>query len=114
MYALFHSDTIGKDTFPYYYIGSPSFQASTNLVTINQFEDWFYERKQTLPCSVYITVGSNEEEPFINLIESRLDDIKKHSCEGLTLKYEVIKGHDHNTVFKPSIRNALKLFYENK
>ncbi len=45
------------------------------------------------------------------MIESRLNEIKKHSYEGLAMTYEVIEGHDHNTVFKPSIRNALKLFF---
>jgi len=111
LYALFHSDTIGKDTFANYYIGSPSFQASTNIANANDFEDWFYERKQTLNCSVYITVGGNEEPGFIGLIESNLEDIKKHTYKGLTLEYKVIDGYDHNTVFKPSIKNALIKFY---
>ncbi len=114
LYALYHSDTIGKNTFAYYYIGSPSFQARTNNAMMTDFEDWHYERKQSLPYTVYITVGRNEEAGFINMIESRLSDIQKHSYEGLTMTYEVIEGHDHNTVFKPSIRNALKLFYGSK
>lgn len=97
---MFHSDTIGKDTFAYYYIGSPSFQANTNLANANDFEDWFYKRKKTLDCSVYITVGGDEEQPFIGLIESSLNDIKKHTYDGLTLEYEVIDDYNHNTVFK--------------
>lgn len=111
LYALFHSDTIGKDTFANYYIGSPSFQANTNMANIGDFEDWFYERKQTLDCSVYITVGGDEEAPFIDFIERNLDDIKKHTYDGLTLEYEVIDGYNHNTVFKPSIKNTLIKFY---
>ncbi|WP_010244293.1 alpha/beta hydrolase-fold protein [Acetivibrio cellulolyticus] len=114
LYALFHSDTIGKNTFANYYIGSPSFQASTNNAAINDFEDWFYERKQTLACSVYATVGGDEEAAFINLIETSLNDIKKHSYKDFTLKYEVINDFDHNTVFKPSIKNALEMFYNSK
>ena len=111
IYALFHSDTIGKESFAYYYIGSPSFQAYTNKAYANDFEDWFYERKQTLDCSVYITVGGDEETAFIDFIERNLDDIKKHTYEGLALQYEVIDGYDHNTVFKPSIKNTLIKFY---
>jgi predicted alpha/beta superfamily hydrolase len=114
LYALYHSDTIGKDTFAYYYIGSPSFQANTALANVNNFEDWFYERKQALDCAVYITVGGNEEAPFIGLIESGLGDIKKHTYDGLKMEYEVIDGYDHNTVFKPSIRNTLIKFYGSK
>lgn len=114
LYALFHSDTIGKGTFVYYYIGSPSFQASTNYVSMTDFEDYFYERKQSLPCSVYVCVGSKEEGRFIRMINNSMEEIKKHTYEGLTMKYEVIEGYDHNTVFKPSIRNALLMFYETK
>lgn len=114
LYALYHSDTIGNDAFACYYIGSPSFQANTNQANASDFEDWYYERKQTLYCKVYITVGGDEEPPFIGLIESRLADIKKHTYDGLTLEYERIDGYDHNTVFKPSIRNALIRFYGSK
>ncbi len=114
LYALYHSDTIGKDTFANYYIGSPSFQATTSNAIMTEFEDWFYERKQALPYSVYVTVGGDEEPHFISLIEGRLNDIKKHTYEGLTMKYELLDGYNHNTVFKPSIKNALKLFYGSK
>ena len=111
LYALFHSDTIGKASYANYYIGSPSFQASTNFAYINDFENWFYERKQTLDCSVYVTVGGDEEQPFIRLIEHNLDTIKEHNYSGLTLEHEVIEGYNHNTVFGPSIKNTLLRFY---
>lgn len=52
LYALYHSDTIGKETFAYYYIGSPSFQARTNNAIMTDLEDWYYERKQSLPYTV--------------------------------------------------------------
>ncbi len=37
-YALYNSDTIGKNLFANYYIGSPSFQASTNSLQIADYE----------------------------------------------------------------------------
>lgn len=111
LYALFHSDTIGKDIFKYYYIGSPSFQVGTNSVFANDFESWFYERNKNLNCSVYITAGGDEEKHFIDLIEKNIDKIEQHDYEGLKLEYEVIDGYNHNTVFKPSIRNTLTNFF---
>ena len=111
IYALFHSDTIGKDTFAYYYIGSPSFQASTNQAYGGDFVKWYNDRSQSLDCDVYVTVGGDEEAPFISFIERHIDDIKKRAFEGLTLEYEVIEDYNHNNVFKPSIRNTLVMFY---
>ncbi len=110
-YALFHSDTIGKDTFANYYLGSPSFQANTNKASAKNFEKWFYDRKQILNCSVYATVGGNEEPGFINMISNFMDAMKEHTYEGLSMEYEIIDGYDHNTVFKPSIKNTMLKFY---
>ena len=110
-YALFHSDTLGKDSFAYYYLGSPSFQASTNRASARNFENWFYDSKQILNCSVYVTVGGNEEPAFINMISTFMEDMKKHTYEGLSMEYEIIEGFDHNTVFKPSIKNTMLKFY---
>lgn len=38
-YALFHSDTIGKNTFQNYYVGSPSMWASTDGTTMTAYEE---------------------------------------------------------------------------
>jgi enterochelin esterase-like enzyme len=111
VYALFHSDTIGKNTFANYYIGSPSYQAVTNKAYGTDFDNWYYERSQELNCSVYVTVGGDEEAGFIGMIDRGIDGIVKHGYEGLQLEYEVIDDYDHNTVFKPSIKNTLVKFY---
>ncbi len=111
VYALFHSDTIGKNTFANYYIGSPSYQANTNRALATDFDNWYFERNKTLNCRVYVTVGGKEEAGFIGLIERGVNGIVEHGYEGLQLDYEVIDGYDHNTVFKPSIKNTLIKFY---
>lgn len=111
VYALFHSDTIGKNTFATYYIGSPSYQANTNRALATDFDNWYYARNQTLNCRVYVTVGSKEEAGFIGMIERGVNGIVEHGYKGLQLDYEVIDGYDHNTVFKPSIKNTLIKFY---
>ena len=111
-YALFNSDTIGKNTFKNYYIGSPSFQAYTNeFGFIDEFEEKYYSRTKALDCNVYITVGAKEESGFIQPITEFVDFLKERNYDDLTVKYEIIENYDHNTVFKPSITNALKLFY---
>lgn len=110
-YALFHSDTIGKNTFENYYIGSPSMQACTENCYVEDFEEAYYERSQSLPAKVYITVGEQEDSGFIGAIDRFEKQLKERHYEGLELTYEKIEGHGHNTVFKPSIRNTLLMFY---
>lgn|GEM_PF-2948269 len=114
LYTLFHSDTIARNTFSSYYIGSPSVQVNTNIARAEDFERWYYDRKQSLNYKVYVTVGGDEEPGFIAMIESFLDDMKEHTYQGLSMKYEVIKGCNHNTVFKPSIKNMLLECYGKK
>lgn len=113
-YVLFHSDTIAKDTFSSYYIGSPSVQVNTNIARASDFEQWYFDRKQSLDYKVYVTVGGDEEPGFIGMIESFLDGMNEHTYQGLSMKYEVIKGCNHDTVFKPSIKNMLLECYGKK
>lgn len=110
-YALYNSDTIGKNLFANYYIGSPSFQASTNSLQIADYEAAYYERNTSLKANVYITVGSMEPSMFIAPITSFVDEMKARGDASLVVEYEIIEGHGHDTVFKPSIRNALLMFY---
>ncbi|NLT12577.1 MAG: enterochelin esterase [Clostridiaceae bacterium] len=110
-YAMYHSDTIGKNLFENYYIGSPSFQASTDSLYIKDYEAAYYERNDSLPFNVYVCVGKNEPNAFIGAISGFVGTMNTREDASLNLKYEIIEGHGHNTVFKPSIRNALLMFY---
>lgn len=110
-FTLFHSDDIAKDTFENYYIGSPSFQAYTGTSFIKDHEKQYFERTQSLPANVYITVGGDENDQMKNNAESFIEVLEERNYEGLTISYEIIDGYDHNTVFKPSIKNTLLRFY---
>lgn len=110
-YALYNSDTIGRNLFDNFYIGSPAFQASTNSLYIKDFEAAYYERNSSLNFNVYVCVGKSEPAQFISPITKFVDAMNARGDDGLVLKYEIIEGQGHNTVFKPSIRNALLMFY---
>ena len=60
---------------------------------------------------MYITVGSMEPSMFIAPITSFVDEMKARGDASLVVEYEIIEGHGHDTVFKPSIREALLMFY---
>jgi len=110
-YALFHNDTIGRSTFQNFYIGSPSFQASTNSLQIKDFAENYFERNTTLNANIYVCVGKDEPATFKLPITAFVDELNAINDPGLQLMYEIIEGHGHNTVFKPSIRTALLMFY---
>lgn len=110
-YTLFHSDTIARNTFENYYIGSPSMQAHTRKKYIRDYEKEYYERCKELNANVYITVGDEEDSGFVSGIESFEKSLEERNYDGLNIIYEIIEGYGHDTVFKPSIRNALKIFY---
>ena len=110
-FTLFHSDDIAPGVFENYYIGSPSFQAYTGTSFIKDHEKQYFERSQSLPANVYITVGGDENDQLKKATASFLEVMEGRGYDGLSVTYEVIDGYDHNTVFKPSIRNTLLRFY---
>lgn len=113
-YALFNSDSISKNMFKNYYIGSPSFAASTKNKFIDDFEKMYSKRSKELNANVYVTVGSKEPAAFISPITNFIKTLEERNYKGLNLKYEEIKDYDHDTVFKPSIKNTMIMYYGNK
>lgn len=107
-YALLHSDTIGRNTFENYYIGSPSMQASTDKKFLRNYISDYGQRNNSLNAKVYVTMGSLETGSF-GSVEGFVEQLKEY--EGIDVEYEVIEGETHNTVFKPSIYNTLVKFY---
>ncbi len=110
-YALFNSDTIGKNTFKNYFIGSPSFQASTGNENIASFEEAYHSRNKQLDCNVYVTVGGLEHPYFIRPITDFTDLLKKRKYDGLNLTYKIIDKYNHENVYGPSIKNTVLMFY---
>ena len=111
-YALFNSDTIGKDIFKNYYIGSPTFKSAMGALDTDLNEEAYNSRSGgKLDKNVYISVGALEGYGFIKSITDFVDLLKERDYEGLNLTYEIIEDYDHNHVFKPSIKNTLLMFY---
>lgn len=107
-YALLHSDTIGRNTFENYYIGSPSMQANTDKKFLRNYESEYRKRNSSLNANVYVTIGGLEKGA-VGSVEGFVEQLEEY--EGINVEYEVIEGESHNTVFKPSIYNTLVKFY---
>lgn len=111
IYAMFNNDTIGKNTFKNFYIGSPYFPSKTDGMHIDDIERVYYKRKKELDYNVYIAVGGKEGKEYIPPLNEFVGLLEGRNYEGLVLEYDIIEGTKHETVFKPSIRNALRMFY---
>lgn len=110
-YALFNNDTICKNYFKNWYIGSTSMQASFNRQTVRDFEKAYYERSKVLNANIYETCGSLEQFGFKNFNTTFIEELKERGYEGLTIEYEEIPDTNHDNVYKPSLHNALLKFY---
>jgi enterochelin esterase-like enzyme len=111
IYAMFNNDTIGKNTFKNFYIGSPYFPSRTNGMSIGDLEKSYYERRKELDYNVYFSVGGEETDEYIPPLNDFVALLKSRNYEGLNMEYDIIEGYKHETVFKPSIRNTLLMFY---
>lgn len=110
-YALLHSDTIGKNLFSNYVVASPAMSARTGIANADDYEKLYYERQSTLSARVYVTAGGLEPSPYVLQIDNFVAMLENRDYQGLDMTYELIEGYDHNGVFKPSLINALLMFY---
>lgn len=110
-YALLHSDTIAKNLFSNYVVASPAMSARTGIANADDYEELYYERATVLSARVYVTAGGEEPAAYVALIDDFLARLEKSDYQGLEMTYEIIEGYDHNGVFKPSLINALLMFY---
>lgn len=110
-YALFHKDTIGKDYFHNYFMGSVSVPDSERLENLYEYERQYNKRNDDMDCNVYVTVGSKEDGYLIDLNLSLVDTIDRRKYAGLSLSYEVLQGYAHEETFEPSMDQVLPMFY---
>jgi hypothetical protein len=110
-YSLFNSDTIGKGTFANYLAVSPWLQAMTGLKNADNYEKEFFERGQTLEANMYVTAGLLESASYRGRITGLCATVTERGYEGFELVYDEIEGESHNSVFLPSVTNALRVFY---
>jgi len=110
-YSLLHSDTIGKNLFSNYVIASPALSARTGIASVDDYEELYYERSTALSARVYVTAGGEEPSPYVIQIDDFVAMLENRDYQGLDMTYEILAGYDHNGVFKPTLINALLMFY---
>lgn len=111
IFAMFNNDIIGKNTFQNFYIGSPYFPSETKGMHIEDLEKAYYEREKDMEYNVYFAVGGEEGNEYIPPLNAFVGLLEGRNYEGLVMEYDIYEGCKHDTVFKPSIREALLMFY---
>lgn len=110
-YSLFHSDTIGKGTFVNYLAASPWLEAMTGFDNADDYEKRFFERGQMLEANMYVTAGLLEPASYRARITGLCATVTERGYEEFELVYDAIEGESHNSVFLPSVTDALRVFY---
>ncbi|NLT11840.1 MAG: alpha/beta hydrolase [Clostridiaceae bacterium] len=110
-YAIFRSDEIGVGLFENYLVASPALQAMTGFDTMEDFEKAYSERNTSLNIRAYVTAGGAEASNYRSRITNLIAKVEGRNYDGLEISYEKIDNETHNSVFKPSLRNALIMFY---
>ncbi|MBN1891904.1 MAG: enterochelin esterase [Clostridiales bacterium] len=111
LYVLFNNDTIGKDLFRNYLVASPALAARTDGKSMEDFENEYFARKQTLDAHVSVTVGEWEPIDFVDRIDAMVQKVESRDYPGLILTYEVLEKRTHTTSFKPALDQAILVFY---
>lgn len=110
-YAIFRSDEVGVGLFENYLVASPALQAMTGFDNMDDFEKAYSERNTSLNIRAYVTAGGAEASNYRSRITNLIAKVEGRNYEGLEISYEKIDNETHNSVFKPSLRNALVMFY---
>lgn len=73
-------------------------------------EEQLWNSSKLLPVNLYITVGGNETQPFINSYNEIVRAIESHPYTNFYFEHEIIPDTDHYSVWKPTVLNGLKMF----
>jgi len=79
-------------------------------VDLLENEERLFSKTTELPINLYVTVGGNETNSFINSYNQITSRINSRNYQDLIFEYEIIPNTDHYTVWKPTLLNGLKKF----
>lgn len=111
LYSLFRSGDITQDVFKNYVLASAVLTNESNGKGIKDFETKYFENHDDLKANVYMTVGADEEVPYmIRPNERFVKRMQERNCPSLNLVYESYEGKEHYTVWVPSLLTGLEMY----
>lgn len=95
------------------YIGaSPALNPTNQSPDLLAEEEKLFQQTENLSVNLYLTVGGNETEYFLNSYNRIINKIHEHNYSGLRFEHEIIPDKDHYTVWKPTLLNGLRKFMQ--
>lgn len=101
------------ELFKNYICASPALNPEMEHSDLIANEQKLWESTQNLPLNLYIAVGGDETEFFLDSYKNIVGALKMHPYKNFLFKYEIIPGTHHHSVWKPALFNGLKLFLKN-
>jgi len=109
IYAFTEHEDAGR-LFTNYICASPALDPPHTHVDLLENEERLFSKTTELPINLYVTVGGNETNSFINSYNQITSRINSRNYQDLIFEYEIIPNTDHYTVWKPTLLNGLKKF----
>ncbi len=109
IYALTEHFKQGE-LFKNYICASPALNPPYKHVDLIKNEKEMWEQHKELPVNLYLTVGGDEEERFLNSYDGIVKAFESHKYKGFYFEHEIIPGKNHYTVWEPALLKGLKEF----
>ncbi|MEJ2614464.1 MAG: hypothetical protein P8Z35_05875, partial [Ignavibacteriaceae bacterium] len=98
------------ELFKNYICASPALNPPYEHVNLIKNEKEMWERHKELPVNLYLTVGGDEEERFLNSYNGIVNEFELHKYKNFNFEHEIISGKNHYTVWEPTLLKGLKEF----
>ncbi|MFZ0453640.1 MAG: alpha/beta hydrolase-fold protein [Ignavibacteriaceae bacterium] len=98
------------ELFKNYICASPALNPPYKHTDLIKNEKEMWEKHKELPVNLYLTVGGDEEERFLNSYDGIVKEFKSHQYKNFHFEHEIIPGKNHFTVWEPTLLKGLKEF----
>jgi predicted alpha/beta superfamily hydrolase len=98
------------ELFKNYICASPALNPPYEHVDLIKNEKKMWDKHKEFPVNLYLTVGGDEEERFLNSYDGIVKEFESHKYKNFYFEHEIIPGKNHYTVWEPTLLKGLKEF----
>ena len=114
MYALFHCGDSTKDVFKNYIVASAAAFVNTPYhgqgLSLFDYESMMDAETHDLNISLYLTVGGNETQVFIDSFNQLVSLLERRKYHDFFFTSYMNPGKDHYTVWEPTLYEGVRMY----